>query len=172
KPIVIAALQTGGRRREILQLPWEDVDLERGVLYFDQTNTKSGKQREVPISPALAAELRERRKVRAIGGDAREYVFTRHGKRLGSITSSFETARRRAGLGEDVTFHTLRHTFASWYMINGGDLYRLQKYLGHSTIALTQRYAHLSPAHLKAGVQFFGAPGAGRSHPVDTAVGS
>ncbi|MFQ5878292.1 MAG: tyrosine-type recombinase/integrase [Acidobacteriota bacterium] len=109
KPVVIAALQTGGRRRELLQPRWEDVDLERGVLYFDQTNTKSGRQRGMPISTPLATELRGRRRVRAIGGDARELVFTRHGKRLGSITTSFETARRRAQLGEEATFHTLRH---------------------------------------------------------------
>ena len=168
KPVLTCALHTGGRRREILRLRWEDIDLERGVLYFDQTNTKSGKQREVPLSPTLATTLRERRKVRAIGGDARKFVFTRHGKRMQNIRTAFEKSRKRAGLGEDVTFHTLRHTFASWFMINGGDLYRLQNYLGHSTIALTQRYAHLSPEHLKAGVRFFGAPAASRSHPVDT----
>ena len=66
-----------------------------------------------------------------------------------------------------MTFHTLRHTFASWFMINGGDLYRLQKYLGHSTIELTQRYAHLSKDYLKAGTAFFGAPAAIGGHSVD-----
>lgn len=172
RPIVVTALHTGGRRGEILALRWEDVDLGRGVLYFDQTNTKSGKQRELPIDPELAAVLREQKKVRSITGDAREYVFTWRGRAVSCITTAFEKARERAGLGEDVTLHTLRHTFASWYMINGGDLYRLQKYLGHSEIALTQRYAHLSPDYMKAGVEFFGAPREVRSHPVDTSEGS
>ena len=175
RPIVVCALHTGGRLGEVLSLRWEDIDLDRGVLYFDQTNTKSGKQREIPISPELSAVLRERRKVRAIGGDAREYVFTWRGNRIGGrggVRTAFERARDRAGLGADVTFHTLRHTFASWYMINGGDLFRLQKYLGHSTIALTQRYAHLSKDFLRAGVAYFGAPAATRSHAVDTNEGS
>ncbi len=172
RPIVVTALHTGGRLTEVLRLRWEDVDLEQGVLYFDQTNTKSGKQRELPIDADLDAVLRERKRVRSITGDAREYVFTWHGKVVSRLTTAFEKARDRAELGEDVTFHTLRHTFASWYMINGGDLYRLQKYLGHSEIALTQRYANLSPAYLKSGVQFFGAPREVRSHAVDTPGGS
>jgi hypothetical protein len=53
-------------------------------------------------------------------------------------------------------------------MINGGKLYRLQKYVGHSDIKLTQRYAHLSPEHLKAGVQFFGPPPGACGHTVVT----
>jgi len=168
RPVVVCALHTGGRLNEILRLRWEEVDLDQGVLYFDQTNTKSGRQREVPISPELAVALRQRRKVRSISGDARDYVFTWRGRRLKGVRTSFENARENAKLGEDVTFHTLRHTFASWYMMNGGDLYRLQNYLGHSTIALTQRYAHLSPEHLRSGFQFFGAPRANGSHQVDT----
>lgn len=171
RPVVVCALHTGGRLSEVLRLMWEDVDLERGVLYFDQRNTKSGKQREVPIDAELLAVLQERRRVRSIGGDAREFIFTRYGKRLRDVRTAFYNARQRAGLGPDVTFHTLRHTFASWCMINGGDLYRLQKYLGHSTIALTQRYAHLSPEYLKSGVQFFGAPAAADSHNLVTNQG-
>jgi integrase len=169
RPVLVAALHTGGRLREILTLRWEDVDLDRGVLYFDQTNTKSGKQREVPISPDLKAALSALRKVRRINEQPPERVFMRHGKPLVDIRTAFEKARTNANLafekartnrnlGEDVTFHVLRHTFASWFMINGGDLYRLQKYLGHSTITLTQRYAHLSPGYLHDGVRFFGAP--------------
>jgi len=175
RPIVICALHTGGRLGEILSLRWEDVDLDRGVLYFDQTNTKSGKQREIPIDGELRAALEEQRKRRFMGGDAREYVFTWRGNRIvgrGGVRTAFERARDLAGLGEDVTLHTCRHTFASWFMINGGDLYRLQKYLGHSTITLTQRYAHLSEDFQRAGVAYFGAPAGTRSHTVVTNEGS
>jgi integrase len=160
KPILTTALYTGGRLTEILRLKWEDIDLDRGVLYFDQTNTKSGKQREIPIRPELAAVLQERNKVRAIRPED-DFVFTWGGRGITRLTRAFETARKRAGLGEDVTFHVLRHTFASWYIINGGDPFRLQKYLGHSDMSLTQRYAHLSADYLKAGAEHFGPPADG-----------
>jgi integrase len=127
------------------------------VLYFDQTNTKSGKQREIPLSPVLADMLRERRKVRGIK-DVERFLFTWQGKPIERFATAFTTARKRAKLGPDVTPHVCRHTFASAFVINGGDIYRLQKYLGHSTIALTQRYAHLSQEYLRAGVEFIGAP--------------
>ncbi len=170
RPIILTMLHTGGRVTEVLRLRWSDVDLERGVLYFDQSNTKSGKQREVPVSPELGGVLRDRRRVRAFRGtDSEDFIFTWQGRPILRFAGAFATARKRAGLGANVTPHTCRHTFASWYMINGGDLYRLQKYLGHSTIALTQRYAHLSKDYLKAGVEFIGAPRDGaRSHPVVT----
>ena len=63
------------------------------------------------------------------------------------VDKSFETILNMAGI-EDFRFHDLRHTFASWYMMNGGDLYELAKILGHSTIAMTQRYAKLGKAHI------------------------
>ncbi len=49
---------------------------------------------------------------------------------------------------QDFRFHDLRHTFASWYMMNGGDLYELAKILGHSNIKMTERYAKLGRAHI------------------------
>lgn len=158
KDVILCGLHTGGRRKELLTLGPDDIDLERRVLYFNQTNTKSGKQREIPIDDVLHAVLKERLKVRRINSPTREYLFTYRGNPMKDVRTAFNEARSRAGLGDDVTIHTLRHTFASWFMINGGDLYRLQKYLGHSTIALTQRYAHLSPGYLQEGARFFGPP--------------
>ena len=158
KPILLCGLHTGGRHSELLSLTWVDVDLAQGTLYFDRDKTKSGKQREIPITPELDRVLRERHQYRLTGGDARDYVFTWGGKRISSFRTAFNKARKDAGLGKDVIPHTLRHTFASWFMMNGGDIFRLKKYLGHSDIHLTERYSHLSPNYMRAGAAFIGAP--------------
>src|ERR1043166_8923090 len=63
------------------------------------------------------------------------------------VESSFEDLLVRAEI-EDFRFHDLRHTFASWYMMNGGDLYELAKILGHSNIKMTERYAKLAKHHI------------------------
>ena len=172
KPILLCGLHTGGRHSELLSLAWADVDLSQGTIYFDRDKTKSGKQREIPITRELDRVLRERHQNRLTGGDARDYVFTWGGKRISSIRTAFLKARKDAGLGADVTPHTLRHTFASWYMMNGGDIFRLKKYLGHSDIHLTERYSHLSPNYMKAGAAFIGAPTPSRGHLVDDLVKS
>ena len=156
KSVIITALETGGRLSEILGLRWDDINLGRGLLYFDQTNTKSGKQREIPLTPRVEELLRERSKVQSIGGDPREWVFTRHGKRLTNVRTAFETARKRARLGREVTFHTLRHTFASWYAMRGGDLNLLRELLGHQDLKTTMIYAHLSPTYRRAAVPLMG----------------
>ena len=63
------------------------------------------------------------------------------------VDKSFETILEVAGINQ-FRFHDLRHTFASWYMMNGGDLYELAKILGHSNIKMTERYAKLAKAHI------------------------
>jgi hypothetical protein len=62
--------------------------------------------------------------------------------------TAFETAVAKAKI-EDFTLHSCRHHFASWFMMNGGSLLSLNRILGHATLAMTTRYAHLSPDHLK-----------------------
>ena len=70
------------------------------------------------------------------------------GKReLQRVDKSFETILDEAGT-TNFRFHDLRHTFASWYMMNGGDLYELAKILGHSNIKMTERYAKLAKSHI------------------------
>ncbi len=71
--------------------------------------------------------------------------------RTRSIRTAFDNAVVVAKL-DDVTFHTLRHTFASWAMMRGVSLKELQELLGHSSLAMTMRYAHLAPEHLRTAV--------------------
>ena len=156
KPILVMAVMTGGRLSEILLLRWLDIDLDAGVVHFRKENTKSQKERQVPLSDDVRRILETIR--RPDYNHAR--VFLYNNRSITCVKTAFNRARRNAGL-EDICFHTLRHTFASWYMQNGGDLYRLRNLMGHSTIALTERYSHLGPDFIKSAVQFFGPPKTG-----------
>lgn len=140
-PVVFCALCTGMRRGEILNLAWENVDLIHNNITL--LKTKSAKKREIPILPELKEMLlrvspKPSGKVFEISKDA----FNCSWKRM--------LAKLQI---PDVCFHTLRHTFSSYFMMNGGVITDLQQILGHSTLALTQRYAHLSPEHIKKGMQ-------------------
>jgi integrase len=76
-----------------------------------------------------------------------EHVFISiHGKPLLSVKALFKTALRKAGI-TDFRLHDLRHTFASHYVMNGGDLLSLKKVLGHQDLKMVQRYSHLASAY-------------------------
>jgi integrase len=145
------AILTGAREGELAGLAWEDVDFARGMLWFRRSYsgpTKSGKARPVVLVDALRPILQARRM--RVGAAGR--VFTsKAGTPLQPSARVFQEVLRRVlergGFPPRyITFHSLRHTFASHVMMDGGDLYRLQRLLGHQSAAMTQRYAHLSPA--------------------------
>lgn len=162
---ILIGLWTGGRLQEILGVRPEDCEwfpspisldkgkLAHGFVNFRKQTTKGHKHRQVPIGDDLARVLRGW----PTPPPGLPYVWWR-GRCLRSIRTGFETARRAAGLGADVVVHTLRHTYASWHMMNGGDLYVLQALLGHSTSKQTEKYAHLSPKHLRKSAAFVGLP--------------
>ena len=136
------------RLEELLSLKWEQVDLERREVRL--VLTKSKRPRMVPLSDkavaVLVAGTRDHR--------ASTYVFINSatGERYRTIQRAFRTVCRRAGL-EDLRFHDLRHTFASWAVQSGVDLYPLSRILGHSSLQMTTRYAHLIDAAPSRGHQ-------------------
>jgi integrase len=98
--------------------------------------------------PMLARMVAEFRRFPAVLGEDRIFPPKQGAKgQRQRVEGSFETILEMAGI-EDFRFHDLRHTFASWYMMNGGDLYELAKILGHSNIKMTERYAKLAKTHL------------------------
>jgi len=154
KAIIITGLETGGRISEILGLRWSDLDFDRGILYYDQRNTKAAKQREIPMTPILIATLRAL--PRAFSTD---HVFTYRGKPLTDVREGFKAARVRAGLGKDVTIHTLRHTWASWGAMSGMSMTLLMDLGGWSSEAMVRRYRHLSPTYRASAVPMMGRQG-------------
>ena len=164
KPFIVTALETGGRRSEVLDLKWEDVDLPGGRIWFRKT--KSGKSRSVPITPVLGSVLRSLLKVRPAREDLRDWVFTHRGRKMEDVRTAWAVTIEGAELGEDVTVHTLRHTFASWFIISGGDLYRLQNLLGHHSLKQTERYTHLSQEYMQSAVSRMGRGSQRRSQNV------
>lgn len=139
KPIIITAISTGMRFSEIMTLKWNDVNLVHGFIRI--VKSKNNETRNVPINGFLAETLLSLTKSRKIGN----YVFCKDdGERRKSIKGSFNSACEKAGLS-DFRFHDLRHTTASLFPSRGCDVITLQNLLGHKTLAMTQRYAHLIP---------------------------
>ena len=139
RPVVGLALATGMRQGEILGLRWPDVDLNRAHLTLH--DTKNGERRGVPLAGAALADLREWAKVRRLDDD-RVFPGTSNFRR------AWMTATRRAGL-DDFRFHDLRHSCASYLAMNGATPSELAAILGHKTLAMVKRYAHVSDAHLR-----------------------
>jgi integrase len=142
--IVLIALTTGMRASEIFGLRWPDVLYGEGLLAV-RAKLKGGKMRYVPLLPEVAVELR---RYPVMISDDRVFP-PRKGARGARrrLEGSFEDLLTRAKI-RNFRFHDLRHTFASWYMMNGGDLYELAKILGHANIKMTERYAKLGRKHI------------------------
>lgn len=139
---VVLALSTGGRRMEILALSWKNVDLNRGVITLHET--KNGERRVLPLAGHALELMKQRSKVRLLNS---QLVFP--GKNLKTpvdLRTPFETALKRAGI-EDFRWHDLRHSCASYLAMNGASLAEIAEILGHKTLQMVKRYAHLSDAH-------------------------
>jgi integrase len=140
--LVEFALFTGMRRGEVLGLTWERVDRARGVVLLDVT--KNGRRREVPLNGRADAVLARRGSKESTG-----LVFGT--QRWDHFRTAWDLAVERAKLA-DFHFHDLRHTFASWAVQRGATLQEVKDLLGHSSLAMVMRYAHLSPEHLRTAV--------------------
>jgi integrase len=158
------------RAGEIAALEWPDVDLERRLVTVQRSfdgPTKSDRVRYVPVLDPLLPVLRAWR-LRHAG----RLVFTSMaGTMIQPSARIFQEVLHRvleaAGLpkvergGKErpyVRFHDLRHTFASHWVMKGGDLFKLQKILGHQSVQMTMRYAHLAPDAFKEDYARLGTP--------------
>ncbi len=135
RPIVIAAIDTGMRRGELLSLRWRDVDLEHGVILIQAFNTKTMKQRELSMTTRLKLEL-----ARLYEQSTKDPAFRVFGI-LDNVKRSFTGARKDAGL-TDVRFHDLRHTAATRLVGAHIPLSEVGRVLGHTQANTTYRYVN------------------------------
>ena len=174
KPIVITALNTGMRKEEILSLEWEKhIDLRHSFILLDKT--KNGERREVPINNTLREVLQGIvRRIDSpyvfIDGEGKRFKDVKRSFATALKKADFERCpecnqerqktdskepgncpscgvkMERRGI-KDFRFHDLRHTFASHLVMAGIDITTVKELLGHKTLTMTLRYAHLAPAH-------------------------
>jgi integrase len=145
---ILFALRTGARAGELLAVEWGDLDFVGHRAHFRRSlhdgiegPTKTGHGRVVPLSPELEGALK---KIQHLRGPK---VFCRLDGgplALGQLDHILKRVQRRAGLRR-IRWHDLRHSFASQCMIAGVQIKQVQEWLGHSTITMTMRYAHLAP---------------------------
>jgi integrase len=148
-PAVILALSTGARPQEVLGLRWPQVDLGRRVATLHET--KNGERRILPLAGPALDLLRDRSKVRRLDTDLVFPGRRQPGKPV-DLRTPFLTALKAAGI-TDFHWHDLRHTAASYLAMNGASLAEIAEVLGHKTLAMVKRYAHLSEAHTASVVE-------------------
>lgn len=132
RPIILTALYTGLRRGRILSLTWDQIDWDNNqIIYMG----KDGQPHSVPMVKPLRNELEQ------LPHD-NMYVFTYAGHKITDISHSWRAIFKKSGLPYR-SFHTLRHTTATWLLRQTGNLRVVQNVLGHHNITTTTKYAHL-----------------------------
>jgi len=140
--VVVLCLSTGARKMEIMGLRWEHVDLERGVITLHET--KNGERRVLPLTGHALESMKQHKKVRALNTTL---VFpSKNLTQPMDLRTPWETAVKRAGI-QDFRFHDLRHSAASYLAMSGASSAEIAVVLGHKTLQMVKRYAHLSEAH-------------------------
>jgi integrase len=151
------AIYTGMREGELAAVEWPDIDFERRLITVQRSfdgPTKSDRVRYVPILDPLLPVLKSWR----LRGPGRLVFVNRDGGMYRECARVFREVLHRVLEEGDfghivirgkkrpyIRFHDLRHTFASHWVMRGGDIFKLQKILGHQSVQMTMRYAHLAP---------------------------
>lgn len=142
--IITLGLNTGMRKGEILSLRWSDIDFDKHFIFIKET--KSAKSRKVPMNSLVADSLKKLKR-------ESDFVFYNPKTRecIKDVKTAFKAACRRAGIN-DLRFHDLRHTSATFMVMGGVDLVTVKEILGHSSIEMTMRYAHPTPENKRKAV--------------------
>ena len=148
--IAYISLYTGMRAGEIFNLTWQDIDFKNDIITIK--DPKNSTSRVAYMTESLKKLLIEKHK-REHPKSLSELAFKdKNGNKLIRVSKTFDRAVNKLSLNDGITdprdkvvFHTLRHTFASWLAIQGTPIYTIKELMGHKTLAMTERYAHLIP---------------------------
>lgn len=168
--MVRTALLTGMRVGELLALDWGDIDMSQRTLTVRRsafrgvaTSPKSNRTRRIPITDDLAVALSPHRKKRG-------WLFGHDDLRMRSYDAADRALTRickRAGV-RDIGWHILRHTFATQLVERGAAMREIQELLGHTTITMTEKYAHVAPSSLRRAVDLLGGQKTNSGHQMGT----
>lgn len=146
------AVNTGCRKNELLKLRWKAVELGKGSIVIEGDNSKNGRRRMIPLNQVALGAIQSRSDFRSHFCPQSPWVFCyKDGRRVTRVDKPFWSALERAGI-EDFRIHDLRHTFASWLVTEDVSLYHVKELLGHRSITMTERYAHLANSALRRAV--------------------
>lgn len=144
---IMLALRTGARPGALFDLQWPQIDFANNRIDFNPSGRKrTNKQRPIISIPRRLRWFLLRAHARATS----PYVLSYQGHKLTKLRHSFEAARKRSGLGDDVVPYTLRHSCATWLAQEGVPLWQIAGWLGHSLEKTTELYSHHHPDHLAA----------------------
>jgi len=136
-------LQIGLREANVAKLRWSQVDLNRKMITIDAEEMKSGITIGIPLNATVIKLIKKQQGLHSV------YVFCYQGRPVKKAsTRSFRKALKRSGIA-DFRWHDLRHTWASWHVMNGTPLHVLQELGGWASYDMVLRYAHLSAEHLR-----------------------
>jgi integrase len=159
-PLYATAVYAGMRMGELYGLRWVDTSLDREMISVRRSyrsTPKSGKSRHVPINPRLLPILTDWKKRCPSSPEGLVFPTVDGNMRSKDSEYGYKAALLKSKCHE-LNFHALRHTFASHFIMSGGNILTLQKLLGHSSVAVTMKYAHLAPDFMKVEISRMAYP--------------
>jgi integrase len=149
---ILVGVYTGRRKEAILSLRWPQIDLVRGMIDFRRENEAETKKKrgKIPINKKLLGHLRRARKR---GADLGFVIADRSGTKIGDVQQGFWGAVQRAGLGADVTPHTLKHTSATWMKLAGVPIEQAADFFLTSVAMLQSVYQGTDDAYMRAAAE-------------------
>lgn len=160
-PFFFVAIHTGMRLAELCGLKWDRVDFRNNQITVTRTRDKYGLKETTKTKLKRFIPMTQQVRVLLLAlhqsNQDNPYVFLEADGtevKYAHIYRRFCKAQGKAGITNKIRFHDLRHSFASNYMMNGGNVFDLQKILGHTDIKMTMRYAHFTPDHLQGSIKF------------------